>query len=105
NHAQGFAQDMSAKSPQSNKNETADGGKNQHKTAGHASTLRKLLFVTKAEFLLFTRRFFQNPLAESRYFTEFCLAVMTNQIKCVLTDQNIVKWANKSPGLNLRLRH
>ncbi|OCE94225.1 hypothetical protein AWZ74_22865 [Shigella sonnei] len=46
---------MRAKSAQSHKNEAANGGENQHKTAGHGRTLRKLLFITKAEFFLFAR--------------------------------------------------
>lgn len=39
---------------QTYKNEAANGGENQHKTAGHGRTLRKLLFITKAEFFLFS---------------------------------------------------
>lgn len=40
-------------------NEAANGGENQHKTAGHGRTLRKLLFITKAEFFLFSSGFRQ----------------------------------------------
>ncbi len=79
--------------------------KNQHETAGHGRTLRKLLFITKAEFFLFSSGFRQDPLAKGGYFTQFCLAVMTNQIKSVFTDQNIIKRANKTSGLDFRLRH
>ena len=31
--------------------------------------------------------------------------VMTNQIKSIFTDQNIIKRANKTSGLDFRLRH
>ena len=35
--------------------------------------LRKLLFITKAEFFLFSSGFRQDPLAKGGYFTQFCL--------------------------------
>lgn len=53
-------------------NEAANGGENQHKTAGHGRTLRKLLFITKAEFFLFSSGFRRDPLAKGGYFTQFC---------------------------------
>ncbi len=77
--------------------------KMEHKTAGHGRTLRKLLFITKAEFFLFSSGFRQDPLAKGGYFTQFCLAVMTNQIKSVFTDQNIIKRANKTSGLEFQI--
>jgi len=104
---------MCAKGAQRNKNKATHRGKNQHKTAGHVSVLKlcascaqkKVLLVPKAEFFLLVGRLCQDPLAKRGYFTQFCLTVMTNQIKSVLTDQNIIKGADQAAGLNFGLRH
>ncbi len=96
---------MRAKGAQSNKDETAYRGKYQHKSAGHVLPYNHLLFVTKTKFFLFARRFRQYPLPEGGYFTQFSLTVMTNEIKRILTDQNIIKRADQPAGLDLGLGH
>lgn len=62
-----------------------------------------LLFITKAEFFLFACGFRKDPLPEGGYFTQFCLTVMTNQIKSIFTDQHIVKRADQTPRFYLTL--
>lgn len=89
---------MRAKSAQSHKNEAANGGENQHKTAGHGRTLRKLLFITKAEFFLFSSGFRRDPLAKGGYFTQFCLTVMTNQIKAFLLTRTSLNGQTRRPA-------
>jgi hypothetical protein len=54
--------------------------------SGHAAKNHISALVSKAEFFLFTGGFCQDPLPEGGYFTQFCLTVMTNQIKSVFTD-------------------
>ena len=63
------------------------------------------MFVTETEFFLFAGRPGQDPLPEGGYFTQFCLTVMTYQIKSVFTYQHVVKRADQATGLNLHLRH
>ncbi len=70
-----------------------------------ATRAQTLLFIPEAEFFLFACRFRQDPLPEGGYFTQFCLTVMTNQIKRILADQYIIKRADQATCLNFGLRH
>lgn len=96
---------MRAKSAQSHKDKAANRGEYQHKTAGHVVTLQVIIVHNESGIFLVHLPLSRDPLPESGYFTQFCLTVMANKVKRILTDQNIIKRTHQTTGFNFGLRH